>query len=109
MIIFTNPYGMWQADSCTVDVSGGISNTNSSAGSAWKVVQDDQNSSAFGDDEDDSSDMVWVKWHGAERALPNRRLTLAFPRCQTVTTRVKWFIPTVGAKDADVRVIHVHL
>jgi len=43
------------------------SNTNSSMGSAWKVVQNGSNSSAFGNDEDDSSGMAWVKKRRAER------------------------------------------
>ena len=43
------------------------SNTNSSMGAAWKVVQNGSNSSAFGNDEDDSSGMAWVKKRRAER------------------------------------------
>ena len=43
------------------------SNTNSSMGSAWKVVQNGTNASSFGNDEDDSSGMAWVKKRKAER------------------------------------------
>lgn len=43
------------------------SNTTSSMGSAWKVVQNGTNSSSFGNDEDDSSGMAWVKKRRAER------------------------------------------
>ena len=43
------------------------SNTNSSMGSAWKVVQNGKNASAFGNDDDDSSGMAWVKKRRAER------------------------------------------
>jgi len=43
------------------------SNTNSSMGSAWKLVQNGSNSSTFGNDEDDSSGMAWVKRRRAER------------------------------------------
>ena len=43
------------------------SNTNSSMGSAWKVVQNGSNSSTYGNDEDDSSGMAWVKKRRAER------------------------------------------
>ena len=43
------------------------SNTNSSMGSAWKVVQNGSNSSAYGNDEDDASGMAWVRKRRAER------------------------------------------
>jgi hypothetical protein len=36
-------------------------------GSAWKVVQNGTNASSFGNDEDDSSGMAWVKKRRAER------------------------------------------
>jgi len=43
------------------------SNTNSTMGSAWKVVQNGSNASAFGNDEDDSTGMAWVKKRRADR------------------------------------------
>jgi hypothetical protein len=43
------------------------SNTNSSMGSAWKVVQNGSNASAYGNDEDTASGMAWVKKRRAER------------------------------------------
>jgi len=43
------------------------SNRNSSMGSAWRVVQNGSNASAFGNDEDDSTGMAWVKKRRAER------------------------------------------
>jgi len=43
------------------------SNTNSSMGSAWRVVQNGSNASAYGNDEDDASGMAWVKKRRAER------------------------------------------
>jgi len=43
------------------------SNTNSTMGSAWKFVQNGSNASAFGNDEDDSTGMAWVKKRRAER------------------------------------------
>ncbi|KAF9650844.1 hypothetical protein BDM02DRAFT_3185001 [Thelephora ganbajun] len=43
------------------------SNTNSSLGSTWRVVQNGSNASAFGNDEDDSSGMAWVRKRRAER------------------------------------------
>ena len=43
------------------------SNTNSSMGSAWKVVQNGSNSSTYGNDEDDASGMAWVRKRRAER------------------------------------------
>ena len=48
------------------------SNTNSSMGSAWKVVQNGSNASAFGNDDDDSSGMGWVKKRRAEREKAKR-------------------------------------
>lgn len=43
------------------------SNTNSSMGSAWRAVQNGSNASTFGNDEDDTSGMAWVKKRRAAR------------------------------------------
>ena len=45
------------------------SNTNSSMGSAWKAVQNGSNASAYGNDEDESSGMAWVKKRRAAREM----------------------------------------